>query len=122
MGSILIVDNQQSRNQRLARYLSEAGHRVSGIRSPVDLAEHDYSKFDLAIVNLYPDAGRTWELYRKFKHEYPELPVLVYVENSFDAFRSLKQVIASILGDSPPVGQYLLSRRMEAGRSACSRC
>ncbi|MCF8110843.1 MAG: hypothetical protein K9J85_05085 [Desulfobacteraceae bacterium] len=111
MASILILDNQQNRRQRLARYLSEAGHTICSICDSDVFSLRDLSGFDLAIVNFYPDAPRTWDFYRRIKNKYKHLPVVVYLENNFDALRSLKQVIASITGEKPAAGQCIPCRR-----------
>ena len=121
MGSIFILDNHPNRRQRLARYLSDAGHVVYSMEDPEEMTNGVCIKCDLGVVNLYPDATRTWDFYRKFKEQYPKIPVVVYLENSFDAFRSLKQVIALILGETPAPGQCLLCRSQDGRSSYANR-
>jgi len=121
LASILLIDNKETRKQKLERYLSEAGYGVCGISDARSLRHMDCSGFDLAIINLYPDANRTWAFYRRFKEQYPGLPVLVYLENSFSALRSLKQAIGLILGKPQEVAPGILSRTPEDGPAVCRR-
>jgi DNA-binding NtrC family response regulator len=97
MAHILILDDQQYRREKLTRYLSGVGHRVSAISSPEYLENFMVPGADLFIMNLYPDVDRTWEVYFWFKKQYPCMPVLVYLKESFQTFRGLKQAIASVL-------------------------
>jgi DNA-binding NtrC family response regulator len=110
MASILILDNEPYRREMLIRYLSEAGYGARGIGDEDYDSSMDYSAFGLVIVNLYPDAMRTWDFYMNFKKKYPDLPVLVYLKKSFHAFRSLKQVIGSVLGHPKPPAGCLFSK------------
>ena len=121
MVSILLIDNKETRKQELERHLSEAGYRVCGISDARFLRHMDCSGFDLAIINLYPDANRTWSFYRRFKGQYPGLPVLVYLENSFRALGSLKQAIGLILGEPQEVTPGILCRPPEDGPAVCRR-
>lgn len=119
MASILILDNEPYRREMLIRYLSEAGYGARGIGDEDYNPSMDYSTFGLVIVNLYPDAMRTWDFYMNFKKKYPDLPVLVYLKKSFHAFRSLKQVIGSVLGYPDQAAGCLLSKhdiRADASR------
>ncbi|MCF8027823.1 MAG: hypothetical protein K9K81_05620 [Desulfobacteraceae bacterium] len=97
MRSLLILDSQTDRRQRLVRYLCEAGYEVCGISEAQYCQWNDYSGFDLVIVNFYPDAAGTWDFYMGLKKKYPDLPVLVYLQKSLNAFRSLKQAIDSVV-------------------------
>ncbi|MBA2880325.1 DNA-binding NtrC family response regulator [Desulfosalsimonas propionicica] len=97
MRSVLILDSQAYRRKLLVRYLCEAGYDVCGISEAQYCHQNDYSKFDLVIVNFYPDAAGTWDFYMGLKKKYPDLPVLVYLQKSFHAFRSLKQAIDSVV-------------------------
>lgn len=110
MASILILDNEPYRRQMLIRYLCEAGYGACGIGDEDYDLSMDYSAFGLIIVNLYPDAMRTWDFYMNFKKKYPDLPALVYLKKSFHAFRSLKQVIGSVLGHPEQTANCLLCK------------
>lgn len=99
MGDILILDNQKARREQLTGYLSECGYKVRGIANAEESNDIFFSDIDLMILNLFPDAPRTWEFYRTLRTRHPHLPVLVYVQNSIATFKSLKQVIDSVLDD-----------------------
>lgn len=99
MASILILDTQQDRRENLARYLKDSGYDISGISDPEKLDIQALSNFDMVVLNLHPDADRTWEMHSWFRENHPDLPVVVYSTKTFQAFRSLKQAIASILNN-----------------------
>lgn len=102
MASIMILDNQQYRLDLLTVYLQEAGYDVTGIGDPGMTSDIDASGIDLVIVNLYPDAMRTWDLYMAFKEKYPHLPVLCYVQSSPYVLKSLYSIISRVLSDIRP--------------------
>ncbi len=95
MASIMILDNQQYRLDLLTVFLQEAGYDVTGISDPDMVDDLDTSGIDLVIVNLYPDAMRTWDLYLAFKEKYPNLPVLTYVRNNPYVLKSLQSIISA---------------------------
>lgn len=97
MGRILIIDNQQLRREKLSRYLSEAGYQCFDTEGLHNTGTPALTGFDMVIINFHPDADRTWGQYFGIKQQHPALPILVYAEESFQAFRSLKQAIATIL-------------------------
>ena len=99
MAHILILDNEQYRREKLTRYLSEVGYNITAISGPEQLDTLVLPAFDLFVLNLYPDVDRTWGVYLWLKQRYPCSPVLVYMKESFQAFRGLKQAIGSILSD-----------------------
>lgn len=108
MAHILIVDDQECRKEKLVRYLSEKGYSVSAVSGPESLDTLDLASFDLFIVNLYPDVDRTWGVHLSLKQQHPCAQVLVYLKESFQTFRGLKQSIASILN--------------EEAETTCKRC
>ena len=99
MANLLIIDDQEYRKEKLARYLSEKGYCVSSVSGPESFDTLDLDAFDLFIVNLYPDVDRTWGIYLSLKQQHPSAQVLVYLKESFQTFRGLKQAISSILHD-----------------------
>ena len=99
MGYILIFDSEQARREQLTGYLSECGYNVKGIAKAEEAEKIFFPEIDLMILNLFPDAPRTWDFYRMLRIRHPHLPVLLYVHHSFAAFKSLKQVIDSVLDD-----------------------
>ncbi len=97
MNRILILDNQIYRREKLAKYLSHAGFTVSGSDGSECPDKAALSGMDLVVLNFHPDVDRTWEMYFWFRQQHPYFPVIVYAEESFQAFRSLKQVITTVL-------------------------
>lgn len=107
MGTILILDNKVNRREILIRGLHESGYTACGI-SDRDYSERCiYSNYDLVIVNLYPDARRSWEFYLRFKKKWPALPVLVYLGEGSREFKMLEHVLASIFSGLSRSGNAL---------------
>ena len=108
MARILIFDNQAHRREHLAAELEKEGYCVKVISEQgFDPETFDYSAFDLAILNQYPDAMRTWEIYYDFRKYFPGFPVLVYLIKNIYALRCLKISIRDVLNNHPP---YHLSK------------
>jgi len=103
MARILIFDNQAHRREHLAEELEKEGYCVKVISEQgFDPETFDCSAFDLAIVNQYPDAMRTWEIYYDFRKYFPGFPVMVYLIKNIYALRCLKISIKDILKNHPP--------------------
>ena len=96
MSRILILDNQTHRREKLRRYLREAGYEATASETARHIDQVGLSGIDLLLVNFHPDAERTWDIYFLARQLRPDLPVVVYAENSYQAFRSLKQVADSV--------------------------
>lgn len=98
MTDILILDNQAHRREHLSQELEKEGYCPTAISdAEFDQAHFDCSQFDLAILNLYPDSLKTWELYHDFRKNCPDFPVLVYLIKNIYALKSLKIAIRDIL-------------------------
>ncbi len=78
------------------RYLREAGYETAASGTPEHIDQDSLSGIDLLLVNFHPDAERTWDAYFLARQVRPNLPVVVYAENNYQAFRSLKQVADSV--------------------------
>jgi len=110
MTAILIIDNQAHRREHLSRELEKEGYCPTAISDhELDLAHFNPVEFDLAILNLYPDSMKTWELYYDFRRCFPGFPVLVYLIKNIHALKSLKISIKEILNDHP---NYKLTQRV----------
>jgi CheY-like chemotaxis protein len=108
MPRILIFDSQKHRREHLVSELEKEGYDVKAIsEQDFDPAKFDCSPFDMAVLNLYPDAMRTWEIYYDFRKYFPGFPVLVYLIKNIFALRCLKISIKDILNEHPP---YRLSK------------
>ncbi|MBC2715894.1 MAG: response regulator transcription factor [Desulfobacteraceae bacterium] len=102
MTAILILDNQAHRREHLSLELEKEGYCPTLISDGgLDLAHFDCTQFDLAILNLYPDSIKTWELYYDFRKYFPDFPVLVYLIKNIYALQSLKTAIKDILNNHP---------------------
>jgi len=102
MAKILVFDNQAYRREHLAKELEKEGYYVKAISDrEFDPEQFDCSAFDLAILNQYPDAMKTWEVYFDFRKYFPGFPVLVYLIKNIYALRSLKTSINDILNNHP---------------------
>jgi len=80
----------------LFRYLQDAGYESAAAGALEHIDPEDISGIDLLLINFHPDAERTWDAYFLVRQLHPNLPVVVYAENNYQAFRSLKQVADSI--------------------------
>ena len=65
----------------------------------LDLAHFNPGEFDLAILNLYPDSMKTWDIYYDVHEKFPDFPVLVYLIKNIYSLRSLKLAIKEILNN-----------------------
>jgi len=98
MANVLIIDNQPERRGWLFLELEQDGHRVSAVGSrEMEYISLDCLTFDIAIINLFPDASATWDLHHEFKCRLPDFPVLVYMIKNSSAIASLKSAIKVIL-------------------------
>jgi len=98
MTAILIFDNQAHRREYLSQELEKEGYYVKTISNmEFDPEKFDSAAFDLAILNLYPDSMKTWELYFDFRKYCPGFPVLIYMIKNIFALQSLKAAIKDVL-------------------------
>jgi len=98
MANILIIDNQPERRGCLFLDLEQDGHRVSAVGSrELEYISLDCLTFDIAIINLFPDASATWDLHHEFKCRLPDFPVLVYMIKNTHTIESLKSAMKEIL-------------------------
>lgn len=106
MKKILVIDDEVKEKEYMNRELQREGYSVKIVEAEsLDYKRLDVTGFDLAIINLYPDAPTTWGVYLDFKQYFPNCPVLVYM--SHHALEGLKSAIKNVFRQqSRPSSNY----------------
>ncbi len=95
MAYILIIDNNRERRNYLRHFLKNSGYTVA-IQKDSDPDNSDYSVYDMAIINYFPDVNRTWDLFHQLKQKWPNLPLFVFFYAGIQVLRQLKEAIGQV--------------------------
>lgn len=113
MKKILIVQGVCPWNCHIERMLTEEGYRVRTTRS-VTSVRHlvREEEPDLVMIGLGTQHQYGWHLFRQFKSNYGDLPVLAYHVVGLQTVEDLRRSVATALEDASRIRVHSIRHQM----------